>query len=193
MPGSRAGEVRRHLPVFRRTVETLARDRTSIRFVLPTIAHVEGVVSEAVSAWTVPVTLIAGSEDDKFAALCASDVALAASGTVTLELSVAGLPSVVVYRANPLTAAIIRRIVRVPYVSMANIIAGREVMPEFLQESCTSENLVDAIGRLLDDEALRDDQKSTMTDVVAALGKGGEPPHLRAAKAVLEMVSDRQA
>ncbi len=193
LPGSRTGEIRRHVPVFRRTVETLASGRAPVRFVLPTVAHVEGDVREAVSAWTVPVTVIAGGEDDKFAALRASDVALAASGTVTLELSVAGVPSVVVYRANPLTAAIVRRIVRVPYASMANIIAGREVMPEFLQESCTSENLVNAVGRLLDDEALRDDQKSTMTDIVKALGKGGEPPHLRAARAVLEIVPDRQA
>ena len=191
LPGSRTGEVRRHLPVFRRTIEMLARDHASLRFVLPTIGHVEQAVRQDVATWPVPVTVIANGEDEKFAALRACEVALAASGTVTLEMSAAGLPSVVVYRANPLTAAIVRRIVRVPYASMANIIAGREVMPEFLQESCTPDNLANAVGRLLDEEDLRLNQKTAMTDIVATLGKGGEPPHLRAAKAVLEMVTDR--
>jgi lipid-A-disaccharide synthase len=193
LPGSRMSEVTRLLPVFRSTAEQLLRTHPRLRFVLPTVAHVEPAVRQAVAAWPVAVTVLVGSEDEKHAAFHASTVALAASGTVALELAAAGLPAVIAYRTHPVTAAIIRRVVRVPYVSMVNLIEGREVMPEFLQEYCTAQNLTQALARLLDDNGLRASQKAAMGRVMTALGRGGEPPHLRAARAVLEMLSVKPA
>ena len=191
LPGSRMSEVTRHLPVFQGAVERLVSDRPRLRFVVPTVDHVEANVRAAVATWSVPVVVVAGSEDEKHAALRASNVALAASGTVILELAAAGLPAVVAYRAHPLTAAIVRRVARVPHVSLVNLIEEREVMPEFLQEYCTPDSLAVAVARLLDDGALRDRQQAAMGRVMTKLGRGGDPPHLRAARAVLEMVSKK--
>lgn len=188
LPGSRKSEIARLLPIFQTVAERLTHGRPNLRFVLPTVGHIEATVRAAVADWSVPVTILSGSEDDKHAALRASDVALAKSGTVTLELAAAGLPSVIAYRANPMTAAIVRHVVRVRHAAMVNLIEGSEVLPEFLQEWATPDNIFAAVSRLLDDEAPRRRQQDAMARVMTVLGKGGEPPHLRAARAVLEMV-----
>jgi lipid-A-disaccharide synthase len=175
--------------VFQAAVDLLVQDHPGLRFLLPTVGHVEPAVRRAVAAWSVPVKVLAGSEDEKHAAFRASNVALAASGTLALELAAAGLPAVIAYRTHPITSAIIRRVVRVRYVCMVNLIEGREVMPELLQEYCTPQSLAAAVARLLDDEALRAEQRAAMDRVMTAVGRGGEPPHLRAARAVLEVVA----
>ena len=188
LPGSRRGEVTRLLPVFSGTVRRLNDSHPDLRYLLPTVPHLVETVRQAVSTWSAPVTVLVGSEEQKRAAFAASDVALAASGTVALELAAFGLPGVITYRVHPLTAMIVRRVIRVPYAALVNIIEGREVMPEFLQENCDPERLAEAVGRLLDDTALRDQQRAAMADVMVKLGKGGEPPHLRAARAVLDLL-----
>ena len=188
LPGSRRGEVTRLLPVFEKTVGLLAESHPGVRFLMPTVPHLAEMVRQTVSTWPQPVTILVGDEHQKRGAYAASDVALAASGTVALELAAAGLPGVIAYRVHPLTAMIVRRVVRVPYAALVNIIEGREVMPEFLQEYCDPVDLAETIGRLLDDASLRDDQRIAMAHVMEQLGKGGEPPHLRAARAVLDLL-----
>lgn len=188
LPGSRNGEITRHLPVFEQTALRLRQRYPAVKFVLPTVSHVADKVRRAVSAWHVPVTVVSGSEEEKRAALAASNVALAVSGTVSLELAAAGLPAVITYRAHPITAAIVGRMLRIPFVSLVNLIENRGIMPEFLQGDCEPGQLADAVGVLVDDVSLRDDQSTAMKSVMAKLGRGGEPPHLRAARAVLEML-----
>jgi lipid-A-disaccharide synthase len=192
LPGSRTSEVTRLLPIFRDTVEILRAQRPALRLVLPTVPHVEAKVRAAVDAWPAPVIVLADGEDAKYAAFQASDAALAASGTVALELAAAGLPAVITYQAHPITAAIVRRVVRVPYACLVNLIEGREVVPECLQENGTPEKLAETVGRLLDDPAARDAQREAMARVMTALGRGGEPPHLCAARAVLEMIAAKE-
>ncbi|MFN8719707.1 MAG: lipid-A-disaccharide synthase [Rhodospirillales bacterium] len=189
LPGSRRGEVTRLLPIFGETVARLARRHSGLRVVVPTVPNVAQLVGPAVAAWPVP-TLVVGGEAEKFDAFAASRAALACSGTVALELALAGLPAVVAYKVNPITAAIVRRLIRVPYVNLVNIMLGRMLVPELLQDDCTPERLEAAVGTLLSEGAARQAQIAGVRDVAAWLGAGGEAPSRRAAAVVLSVVAD---
>jgi len=189
LPGSRRGEVTRLLPIFGETVARLARRHSGLRVVVPTVPNVAPLVGPAVADWPVP-TLVVGGDAEKFDAFAASRVALACSGTVALELALAGLPAVVAYKVNPITAAIVRRLIRVPYVNLVNIMLGRMLVPELLQDDCTPERLEAAVGTLLSEGDARQAQIAGVRDVAAWLGAGGEAPSRRAAAVVLSVVAD---
>jgi lipid-A-disaccharide synthase len=183
LPGSRQSEIRRHLPVLRDAVARLAAERPGLACVLATLPARADEVRALTAAWPTPLTVEVDPER-RFDAYAAADLALAASGTVGLELALARLPTVVLYRTSRLTAALARRLLRVPHVSLLNLVAGREVVPELLQERCRGAELAAAAGRLLDDAAAWRRQVDELDAVARALGAGGEPPSRRAAAAV---------
>ena len=187
LPGSRVGELRRHLPVFGATIQALAGRFPDLRVFVPTPPQHGAAVRAVAGSWAVPATVVEGTAE-KYAAFAASDAALAASGTATLELALAGVPMVVCYRADRLTAAIARRVLRVPHIAMPNIIAGHRAAPEFVQRDCTAERLAPALERLLRDDAFRRDQMRSFRQVASRLGRGGPPPSTRAAAAVLRLI-----
>ena len=187
LPGSRASELRRHEPVFGEVVRTLARRIEGLRILVPTLPQNRATVAAQTASWDASVTVVEGKVE-KYAAFAASDVALTASGMATLELALAGVPMIVCYRANPLTAAIARRVVTVPHVAMPNIIADRRAAPEFLQRDCSPQRLVPAVEQLLQDPDRQRDQIDSFSEIAARLGRGGPPPSERAAEAVLHMI-----
>jgi lipid-A-disaccharide synthase len=121
---------------------------------------------------------------DTFAA---SDAALAASGTVAVELAVVGTPAVIAYRANPISVAIARRMIKVKYASLVNLLLDRAATPEFLQENCRPEKLAEALDRLLSDPAARAAQQAAYREAMAKLAVGGLPSD-RAAAVALSMI-----
>ncbi len=188
LPGSRHGEVSRHLDVFGATLERLARQFPGLRATVPTVAPVSAEVSAAAARWPVTTHVVIG-QTDKYDAFAASTVALAASGTVVLELAIAGVPTVITYKANPITAWAARRMIRVPYVGLVNLILDRPLVPELLQELCRPDVLADAVGTLLSDSGARDEQIAGMRQVAELVGLGAEPPSRRAARIVLDIVA----
>jgi lipid-A-disaccharide synthase len=187
LPGSRHKEVARLEPIF---AETLARLKTlhpKLVALVPTIPHVEAQVRDAAARWAVP-SIVSAAEEDKYPAFEAAEAALAASGTVALELALAGTPMVIAYKLDALTAFYVRRVVTVPYANLINLIENRLVVPEFLQETCTADTLAPAVNRLLTDESARAAQQAAFAHAAKALGLGDEAPSLRAAKAVLSTV-----
>ncbi len=120
-------------------------------------------------------------------------MALAASGTVAVELALAGVPAVITYRVAPLTAAIARRLLKIRYVSLVNIVLDRPAVPELLQEHCRPERLVEAVSTLLTDPAARETQRAAGREALARLGYGGPPPSARAARIILDLVARRAA
>ncbi|MDE0392387.1 MAG: lipid-A-disaccharide synthase [Rhodospirillales bacterium] len=187
LPGSRASELRRHEHAFGETVRTLGRLIEGLRVLVPTLPQNRATVAAQTAAWGAPVTVIEGKAE-KYAAFAASDVALTASGMATLELALAGVPMVVCYRANPVTAAIAWRIVKVPHVAMPNIIAERRAAPEFLQQGCTPQRLVPALEELMQNPDRRRDQIESFAEIAVRLGRGGPPPSERAAEVVLRLI-----
>ena len=191
LPGSRGSEVKRLLPVFAETVARLATRIPDLRVVIPTVPTVADRVASAVAGWPVPVTLLR-DRGEKAAAFADSQAALAASGTVTLELALAGTPFVVAYRVNRLTAWLVRRRVRVRFATIVNLLMDREIAPERLQTDCTPEKLAPAVERLLLDEDERLRQRRDLEAALGRLGLDGRPPSERAAAEVLALIGDRR-
>jgi lipid-A-disaccharide synthase len=187
LPGSRGGEVSRLLPIFRETITQLARRHAGLRIVVPTTAIVAERVAAEIASWPVPSIVLRGVAE-KYDAFAASNVALAASGTVALELAMAKLPAVIAYRINALTHAYVSRVVKIRYANLINVILGREAVPELLQYECTPEKLAAAIERLVADKTAREAQIAACQEALQVLGYGGTSPALRAAEDVLAAI-----
>lgn len=189
-PGSRAMEVHRMMPVFAAALARLAPRLPDLRVVIPLAEGVERQVAAA-ARFSPPPVLLAPDEDEtaRRAAFAAANAALVKSGSIALELAAAGTPMVSAYRANPLTAAIVRPLLRVDTASLVNLVAGEPVVPEFIQGRCTPERIAPALLGLLEDASARAAQHAAFARVLAALGQGGEqggePPSMRAARSVL--------
>ena len=191
LPGSRHGEVQRLLPVFRATIERLRHRYPDLTVVIPTVRGVMDEIAEAAKSWPVPAIVVRGAQA-KYDALAASAVALAASGTVTLEAALAGVPMVVAYRVNALTHSLLKRLVKVKYATLLNIVLDRPAIPELLQKDCTPERLTLALARLIDDRQARERQLAACREGLAKLGRGDVSPGLRAADQVLALIAERR-
>ena len=187
-PGSRLGEVRRLESVFAQTLVLLEREMPNLRVVAPTVATVAALVERLAGSWPVP-TLVLSDPREKHHAFAACNAALAASGTVTLELAVAGVPAVVAYRVSPLSAILARLLLKAKYASLVNLVLDRAVQPELLQRDCTPEKLYAAIRRLLGDPAARAAHAAAYREAARRLGLDGEAPSLRAVRVLLSMIS----
>lgn len=190
LPGSRRSEVSRLLTPFREAVRLLAAAYPGMRVVIPTTETVADMVSSAIADWPVPAFILRG-QTEKFDAFAASNAAMAASGTVALELALAKLPAVIAYRVNPLTHAVVRRIIKIRYAHLLNLIQNREVVPELLQADCTPDRLAAEIRRLLDHPEVCRGQIEACQAALTVLGYGGVSPGRRAADEVLAVMAAR--
>ncbi|MEX0759360.1 MAG: lipid-A-disaccharide synthase, partial [Tistlia sp.] len=190
LPGSRMGEVRRLLPLFGEALGRLPKDLEGLRVVVPTVPGVAEAVRAGTAAWPLPTLVVEGVRD-KYGAFAAARAALAASGTVAVELAVAGVPTVIGYRVGELSAAIARRMIRVRFVSIPNLVLDRAVMPEFLQQDCTPAKLAGALGPLLAGGPEREAQLSGLREAVALLGGAGPGSPSEQAAAIVLALADR--
>ncbi|MDD4617286.1 MAG: lipid-A-disaccharide synthase [Alphaproteobacteria bacterium] len=187
LPGSRTSEISRLLPVFRKTVRKLREKHPQLRMVVPTVPHLKDRVAKEVLGWDLPVYIVE-SEKDKFDAFAASTAALACSGTVALELALARLPGVIAYKLNPVTVALFKRLIKVKYANLVNIMHDEMVVPEYLQNDCTPEKLFVGVDKLLSDRWARRKQIGRLEATAEWLGKGKFVPSERAAQAVMATI-----
>lgn len=189
LPGSRHSEAGRLLPIFAEAVARLAQTRPNLRVVVPTVETVADEVRRAVAAWPLPV-LVVEATAEKYDCFAAGTCALAASGTVALELALAGLPAVITYRVSALTAWMARRLFgfKAKWATLANMVLDRAVMPEFLQEDCRADAITPAVAAMLDDPADREARRGLMRQAMLELGYGGASPSERAAATVLDAI-----
>lgn len=184
LPGSRKGEVSRLLPVFGDAVALATSQVSGLKPVIPAAPAVEELVREGCAEWPVQPLIVPGTE--RFDAFEAADAALAASGTVTTELALCNTPMVVGYRVDALTAYWARRVLVTPYVTILNVMAQEEIIPERLQDDCTPEQLSADICRLFRDEAATRKQMSAFRRLLPSLiGKGNSSA--LAAKEILSL------
>ena len=188
LPGSRRNEIRFILPRLKGAVLALAGDISNIVTVIPTIAPVAEAVRKGAADWPTPLHIVQ-NENEKFAAFDAADAALAASGTVTSELALAHTPMVVGYRVGWLTYMLARPLMNVPFITLINLVLGREAIPELIQFDCTAAKLANAVRPYLTKSEPRIAQIAAMEEALAALGEGEEAPSLRAARAVYALAS----
>ena len=192
LPGSRSGEVARLAGIFGQAIRGLTARVGPIEVVVPTVPHVASRLRNAVADWGVHPRIVV-EPADKWSAFRNAHVALAASGTVTLELALSGVPMVAAYRLHPVEAVIARLIrlrTRLPSVILANLVVGENVVPEFLQEDCTQEKLADALCSLVRDGPERRRQIESFRRLDDIMTIGGVPPSAKAANIVLEVARE---
>jgi lipid-A-disaccharide synthase len=192
LPGSRRGEVRRHLPVFRATGALLKARVPGLVCLVPTVPAVADAVEAETKGWAAPVHVLR-DPDAKYQAFAAASVALAASGTVTTETAFAGLPTVVMYSVNAVAARLFRLVLKsrwLRFVSAVNLVVEREVLPEYLQNRCKPALLAEAVARLLADPAARAEQLAGIAEAVQLLSVGGARPSRIAARTILAVIAE---
>ncbi|WP_338662223.1 lipid-A-disaccharide synthase [Pararoseomonas sp. SCSIO 73927] len=186
MPGSRRTEIRRLLPIFGEALRQLSARVPGLRPVVPLAGPVEEAVREAARGWT-PGPILVRDVAEKHDAYAAARVGLIKSGTSSLEVALAGVPMVVGYKVNPVTAAIVRRLVKVKYASIVNLLAEAPVIPEFIQQDCRPEALAARMEALLADGSEATAQREGFGQVMHLLAPpGGGSPSEAAARAVLD-------
>jgi lipid-A-disaccharide synthase len=184
MPGSRRMEVKRLLPVFGATLRLLDARIPGLRPVIAVSPVVAAAVRAGVADWPGRPVLVE-TLADKHDAFAAASAGLIKSGTSSLEMAVAGVPHVIAYRVNPITAAIVRRLVRVRFVSLVNLLSEHAVVPEFLQQDATPEALAAALQGVLRDNEAAAAQRAAFGAVLDQLHPPGLAPSEAAAEAVL--------
>jgi lipid-A-disaccharide synthase len=187
MPGSRRTETARLLPIIGRALELLHRQVPTLLPIVPIATAMERAVLAGTSGWN-PRPVIVTDAAEKYDAFAAAAAALTKSGTSTLELAMAGVPMVVAYRLNPVTAVVMRRLVRVRYASILNLIADRAVIPELIHDPCTPEQMASALMPLLTNGAAAEAQRAAFPPLLAALRAPEGMPSEAAAEAVLSLL-----
>lgn len=189
LPGSRPGEIARILPPFADAAARLKAERPDLAVVIPAAPTVAAAVKAQAAGWAQVVE----GEEAKLDAMKAATVALACSGTVTTELALAGVPMVVGYRLGNLTHAILKRLIRTPYITLFNIAAQAFVAPELVQDDCNGPALAAEVARRLNDPDLRRAQAEAQSAALLKMGRGGPDPSEVAAEAVLKLLGDRRS
>ncbi len=189
LPGSRRGEVQRLAPIFGDALNRFLRDHPGMRVLVPVVPHLADLVAEQTSDWPGSPVLLNHADatqnrgpELKRAAFAGADLALAASGTVSLELAAQNTPMVVAYTLNWLTFQIAKRMVSLDTVTLINLVSETRTVPECLGPDCTPENIARRLSEVAVDPSA---QEAAMATTMQRLGRGGEAPGLRAARAVL--------
>ncbi|WP_103334129.1 lipid-A-disaccharide synthase [Pseudotabrizicola formosa] len=188
LPGSRKGEVARLAPVLGQVVARIKAVHPDARVALPTVRGVAGLVQDLTADWAIAPQIIQDAAT-KRAAFAAADVAIAASGTVSLELAANDCPMVIAYDMNPVTLWLMRRAALIDTVTLVNLVSETRTVPEFIGPDCRAEKIAPAVLQLLrsGDAAQREAMRLTMQ----RLGQGGPPPGQRAAQSVLDFLAGR--
>ncbi len=185
LPGSRMSEISRLVDIFGETIRRTTAITGPCRVVIPTLTSISNEVRVRTSDWD--NVLITDDAAEKYDAFAAADAAIAASGTVSLELAMAGVPSLIAYRVAPLSAFIAKRLIRVEYASIVNLILDKPAIPEFLQDDCTPENMTPVLTDLLRAGRRRDTQIAEISKALDALKPGEDHPSVAAARVVLHV------
>ncbi len=190
LPGSRKTEVSRLLPVFLKVAQKLKAKYPNMRFVLPAVHTVKDLILKLTASSDLPIQIV-NSPDDRHSALMAADAALAASGTVALELAIVNVPHVIGYKVSALTAWLVKHFLKIQFVNLTNILLGREVIPELLQEKCNDANIVYYMDEILKKGALYERQIEGFAKLRALMEVGEQMPSVQAAETVLNLISEK--
>ncbi|MBR1734397.1 MAG: hypothetical protein IJ730_02955 [Alphaproteobacteria bacterium] len=187
IPGSRKSEIDYHMPILKEFADMMVKKYSeNIKFIIPTVGSLEEHIREYTESWN-SLPIIITSKAGKILSYYVSDVAVAASGTVNLELARVGLPSVIIYKTSALNAAIVKRLIKIKYVSLVNILSDKLVLPELLQDDCNAGKIFSCVTELIDSVENRERQKREFKSVIASLIPSDKQ---QAAKEVLKYLFD---
>jgi len=172
LPGSRRGEIQRNLPVMLATAHRLLEDIPNCRFLLPLAPTLARTDLDGMLSGNLPLTIVEGQACD---AMRAANAVLSASGTATLETALIGTPMIVMYVINPVNHALMKRMIRIDDIALVNIVAGKRIVPEFIQQEADPKTLADALLPLLEnpDADVAKTMRTELGIVKSRMGEGG--------------------
>jgi len=191
LPGSRLVEITKHLPIIEHTLDLLSKKCPVFQVVLPLADNVATRVKSVVQKWPYKITFTEGKDTSKYNAFAASDVALACSGTVALELALADIPYVTIYKMSLFSSIVARSFVRLKYVNLINILLNKEVVPELILEKCKPHLILPNLMKALTDREFRSEQRKYFKVALDLIAVEGQLPSERAAQAVLEVIDEK--
>ena len=177
--GSRQGEIKRISPVILTAAQKMLEENSNIEFIVPTLPHLQKQITELTQSLKAPVHVIS-NKDKKWSTVKTCDAAIAVSGTVGLELAAANVPHVIAYKVNNLTAQILKRVIKTPYAHLANIILKQEIVPEFIQDNCLSDDVAAELLTLLENKSYQRDQTDGFIKVRESIGSLENPSKVAA-------------
>ncbi len=189
LPGSRRSEINHLMPVFGEAIARVASALPGARFVLPAVPHLAALIGDITAQWPVRPEIVTG-EAAKLAAFRSARAALAASGTVTLELALAQVPTVAAYRGANWEAAIARRLIKLPTVILPNLILGRSAVPEFIQDMVTADALASHLLAAIAEGPARAGQLAGFAEVETIMAAAGPNPAAKAVAAALAVLQN---
>ena len=188
LPGSRRGEIARHAPRFGAALAQVVPQ--GVRVLVPTVTACAAQMRAEIARWSVPARVI-DEAADKRAAFAEAELALAASGTVSLELAANATPMVIAYDLNPVTRALAKRLIRLDTVTLVNLVSETRAIPECLGRECQPDRIAAHLRALSASPSARVAQRQAMQVTMTRLGQGGDAPGLRAARSVLQFLERR--
>ncbi|MDD5271517.1 MAG: lipid-A-disaccharide synthase [Methylovulum sp.] len=187
LPGSRANEIKRLLPVMLAAAVQLRQRLPDVQFILPQADAIpDALLADYLQSVPIKVTVI---KQQPYDVIQCCDTVMTASGTATLEIALLGVPMLICYKLSPLTYWLGRWLVKTPFIGLPNIVAGKSVVREFIQHEASADNLAQETGRLLSDNAYAGHMRTELADVKARLGQGGASKVM--ADLVVAMLSGR--
>lgn len=184
LPGSRSNEIKRMLPVMLQAATQLAQRHADMQFLLPQADSVDdGILHEHLQNSSLPIKVI---KQQAYDVIQCCDAVMTTSGTASLEIALLGVPMLIAYRLSPLTYWLGRQLVKIPFIGLPNIIAGRSIVKELIQHEASAENMALEIERLLNDQDYRADCLMGLQQVKQRLGEGGGSKNM--AELALEML-----
>lgn len=187
-PGSRKNELKRHLPLFRNVAEQLQRQFPALSMVMPLPSNLKDYASGFIENWPCPLTLTDAA--DRKAAMATSQIALCKSGTISLECALSQTPMVITYKANPISAWVVRRTLQTQFVGLPNILLGEQIVPELIQEDATPEALTSALASIIGQPDVYRKQQENLTKLRGMLlPSTTESPSEYAANIIASMIA----
>lgn len=185
LPGSRANEIKRMLPVMLAAAEKVQADLPECRFILPQADSIsDALLDRYISGSSLNITVI---KNQPYDVIQCCDAVMTTSGTATLEIALLTVPMVIAYKLSPLTYLLGRWLVNTPFIGLPNIVSGKCIIKELIQHEATAENLSAEVSRILTDKAYADDMRANLKYVKRQLGQGGGSKNM--AQLALEMLS----
>ena len=191
LPGSRHNEVARLLPDFLEVVKAMRQKYPDFTFVVPTVSTVAAHVKSMVNTSGLPIIIVEGQEQRRNAFQDA-DVAIAASGTVALELAIVGIPHIIAYKVPKLTEWLAHHFLHIQYVNLTNILLGREIVPELLQQACNPEHILSYVEKFINQQQPYQKQMEGFEKLRKVLGYGEQMPSENAASAIINFIKKQK-
>lgn len=189
LPGSRHNEVERLLPTFLEVVKQLHERYNDFSFVIPTVSTVAAQVKEMVKQSGLPIEIVEGTKE-RHDAFKSGDVAIAASGTVALELAIVDVPHIIAYKVPKLTEWLARHFIHIQFVNLSNILLGKEIVPELLQQDCCVEKIMYYVEQFMKHKPVYNQQMDGFEKVRKLLGMGQQTPSDNAAEAIIKTIKN---